>query len=176
MLCYDARVQRSWLVGVLVLAACSKTAKPEGTERPSADGWRCFVLDPADTNPEHQTVTHIRQRVVDGRIESDSVLSTGKAGGANRMVLVPKGDHLEDAKMGGVLTARLLAADGSHWTLSFRPEKGSGALNQPFDEDSVITDGVLTVTSMFTNEGTKTTIRYVPASCDVVVAELAKYP
>jgi len=173
-MCYDGRVQRSWLVGLLVLAACSKTAKSPPADT-SPDGWRCFVLDPADTNPEHQTVTHIRQRVVEGRIESDSVLFTGKGAGANRMVFKPVGDHLETAQ-GPVLTARLLSPDGSHWTLAFRPEKGSGAMNQPFDEDSLIADGVLTVTSMITNEGTKTSIRYVPASCDDVVAELAKYP
>ncbi len=140
----------------------------------SPDGWRCFVLDPADTNPEHQLVTHVRQRVIEGRIETDSVMFMGKGGGANRMVLHPVGDHLEDTRGGGAITARLLAADGSHWTLAFRPPAGSGAMNQPFDEDSVIADGVLTVTSMV--GGGKTVIRYVPTSCDVVVAELAKYP
>ncbi len=171
--CYDAGVQCARLVGFLVLAACSKTAKPEGLEV-SPDGWRCFVLDPTDTNPEHQLVTHLRQRVIEGRIETDSVMVTGKGGGANRMVLSPVGDHLEDARGGGMITARLLAADGTHWTLAFRPAAGSGALNQAFDEDSVIERGVLSVTSMV--GGAKTVIQYVPASCDVVVAELAKYP
>ena len=132
------------------------------------------MLDPADTNPEHQLVTHVRQRVIEGRIETESVMFTGKGGGANRMVLKPVGDHLEDARAGGMITARLLAPDGSHWTLAFRPQAGSGAMNQPFDEDSMINDGVLTVTSMV--GGGKTVIRYPAASCDVVVAELAKYP
>ncbi len=171
--CYDGPVQRSWLVGLLVLAACSKTANPEAV--PAApDGWQCFVLDPSDTNPEHQLVTHVRQRVIDGRLESESVMFTGKGGGANRMVLKPVADHLEDARGGGVITARLLVPDGSHWTLAFRPEKGSGAMNQPFDEDSMIDSAGLTVTSMV--GGAKTVIRYPAASCDVVVAELAKYP
>ena len=172
-LCYDGRVQWSWRVGLLVLAACSKTANPEAVTA-SPDGWQCFVLDPADTNPEHQLVTHVRQRVIEGRIETESVLFTGKGGGANRMVLEPVGDHLEDARRGGMITARLLASDGSHWTLAFRPQAGSGAMNQPFDEDSLIDGGVLTVTSMV--GGGKTVIRYPAASCDVVVAELAKYP
>jgi hypothetical protein len=172
-LCYDGPVQRSWRVGFVVLAACSKTANPEAVPA-SPDGWQCFVLDPADTNPEHQLITHTRQRVVGGGIEIESVMFTGKGGGANRTRFVPVGDHLEDARGGGAITARLLTPDGSHWTLAFRPEKGSGAMNQPFDEDSLIDGGALTVTSMV--GGGKTVIRYLAASCDVVVAELAKYP
>jgi hypothetical protein len=104
----------------------------------------------------------VRQRVIEGRIESDAVF----AGGASRLVLSPKGDHLEGTVKGTAVTARLLAADGSHWLLTI-----PGRL----DEDSTIDgDGVLTVTS---HEGsTKTVARFLPASCDVVVAELAKYP
>ncbi|MBL9016023.1 MAG: hypothetical protein JNL83_17680 [Myxococcales bacterium] len=166
-------MQRLALLAILV-GCGSKEAPPP--KPPGPGDWQCFVLDPADTDPAHQTVTHLRQRVVAGGIESESVMFTGKGAGAHRLKLVPVGDHLEDAASGSSITARLLAADGSHWMLSFRPPAGSGAMNVAFDEDSTIVDGILTVTSMIVGDPKKTVIRYVPASCDVVVAELAKYP
>lgn len=156
MVCYDGHVQRLALFAILV-GCGSKEAPPPS--RSAADGWQCFARHPGDPAGG---VTHVRQRVVDGRIESDAVFP----GGASRLVLAPKGDHLEGTVKGTAVTARLLGADGSHWMLTI-----PGRL----DEDSTIDgDGMLTVTSM--EAGTKTIARFLPASCDVVVAELAKYP
>ena len=161
-MCYDGHVQRLALLGFLV--GCGSKEPPQEAPPPKPAGpgeWQCFTRDPGDrSTPEAST--HTRQRVIDGRIESDAVY----AGFATRLVLRPVGDHLEGTASGTQVIGRLLVADGSHWTLSI-PGK--------FDEDSTIgADGVLTVTTM--SGGQKSVLRYVPASCDVVVAELAKYP
>ncbi|MBL0216186.1 MAG: hypothetical protein IPQ07_20165 [Myxococcales bacterium] len=153
---------------IFMLAACSRTEKPAPAAAP--DGWQCFTRDPGEPDRPDGNVTHLRQRVIEGRIESDSVFVQGGSGGATRLVLKPVGDHLEATLRGQTVTARLLVADGSHWTLSYR-DTGKGLV---FDEDSVVTDGVLTVTSIDAQQ--KTAVRFVPTSCDVVVAELAKYP
>ena len=157
--CYDGHVQRLALLGFL--AACgSKEASPPQPVPPAAPGdWHCFTRHPGDPAGG---VSHVRQRVVEGRIESDAVFP----GGASRLVLSPKGEQLVGTVKGTAVTARLLVADGSHWMLTI-----PGRL----DEDNTIdADGVLTVTSH--EAGTKTVARFLPASCDVVVAELAKYP
>lgn len=163
-MCYDGHVQRvdhaGALVGVLVgfIVACGSKDTP-AVKPPAPGDWQCFARHPQDPAGG---VTHVRQRVVDGRIESDAVFP----GGASRLVLSPKGDHLEGTAKGTAVTARLLTADGSHWLLTI-----PGRL----DEDSTIdADGMLTVTSM--EAGTKTIARFLPASCDVVVAALASYP
>ena len=159
-MCYDGHVHRLALIAFLV-GCGSKEASPEGASpKPPGPGeWHCFTRHPGDPAGG---VTHVRQRIVEGRIESDAVYP----GGASRLVLTPKGDHLEGTVKGTAVTARLLAADGSHWMLSI-----PGRL----DEDSTIDGGgMLTVTSM--EAGTKTIARFLPASCDIVVAELAKYP
>ena len=154
--CYDGHVKRLALVGILV-ACGSNDAPPKPAAAP--DGWQCWARHPGDPAGG---VTHVRQRVIDGRIESDAVFP----GGASRLVLAPKGDHLEGTVKGTAVTARLLAADGSHWILTI-----PGRL----DEDSTVdADGLLTVTSM--EAGTKTISRFLPASCDIVVAQLAAYP
>jgi hypothetical protein len=154
--CYDGNVQRLALIGILV-GCGSKEAAPPAPPLPG--DWQCFSRHPGDPAGG---VTHVRQRVIEGRIESDAVFP----GGASRLVLTPAGDHLEGTVKGTAVTARLLAADGSHWVLTI-----PGRL----DEDSTIdSDGLLTVTSM--ESGTKTVAHFVPASCDVVVVELAKYP
>ncbi len=119
---------------------------------------------------EEGNITHLRQRVIEGRIETDSVFVRGTTGGATRLVLTPVGDHLEATVRGQTVTARLLAADGSHWTLSYRDTSKGFVL----DEDSTLVGGVLTVTSIDPTQ--KTAVRYLPASCDVVVAQLANYP
>lgn len=155
-MCYDGDVHRLALASILV--ACGSKEAPAPAP-PAPGDWRCFARHPDDPTGG---VTHVRQRVVDGRIESDAVFP----GGASRLVLAPKGDHLEGTVKGTAVTALLLAADGAHWTLTI-----PGRL----DEDSTIDrDGVLTVTSL--EAGTRTVARFLPASCDVVVAELAKYP
>jgi hypothetical protein len=165
--CYDVAVHR--LTMVLALAACSRSSR-EPAPATSADGWQCFARDPAEPMREEGTITHLRQRVIDGRIETDSVFVRGTAGGATRLVLAPVGDHLEATVRGQTVTARLLTADGSHWTLSYRDTSKGFVL----DEDSMLADGVLTVTSIDPMQ--KTAVRYLPASCDVVVAALASYP
>lgn len=154
--CYDGHVQRLALIAFLVGCGSKEAPAPPP---PGPGDWHCFSRHPGEPAGG---VTHVRQRVIEGRIESDAVF----AGGASRLVLRPKGDHLEGTVKGTAVTARLLVADGSHWMLSI-----PGRL----DEDNTIdADGILTVTSM--EAGTKTIARFVPASCDVVVAELAKYP
>ncbi len=153
----------------LALAACSKSTR-EPAPAPMADGWQCFARDPADPMREEGNITHLRQRVIDGRIESDSVFVRGTAGGATRLVLTPVGDHLEATLRGQTVTARLLAVDGSHWTLSYRDTSKGLVL----DEDSMLADGVLTVTSIDPTQ--RTTSRFLPGSCDIVVAALANYP
>jgi hypothetical protein len=162
-------VQRVGLAGFFMLAACAKDGKPAPAAA-SADGWQCFARDPAEPDQPQGNVAFIRQRVIQGRIESDSVFVQSGAGGATRLVLTPNGDHLEATLKGQLVTARLLVADGSHWILSYKDD----AHGLSFDEDSVIAGGILTVTSM--DGGAKTAVKFIPASCDVVVAELAKYP
>ena len=162
-------MQRLRLVSFFVVAACAKDGKPSPAAAP-ADGWQCFARDPAEPDQPQGNVGFIRQRVIEGRIETDSVFVQGGAGGATRLVLTPKGDHLEATLKGQLVTARLLVADGSHWILSYKDD----AHGLSFDEDSVIAGGILTVTSM--DGGEKTAVKFIPASCDVVVAELAKYP
>ncbi len=157
------------LLIVLALAACSKSTREPAAATP-VDGWQCFARDPGEPLRAEGNITHLRQRVIDGRIETDSVFVRGTAGGATRLVLAPVGDHLEATVKGQTVTARLLAADGSHWTLSYRDTSKGVVL----DEDSMLADGVLTVTSI--EEAQKTAVRYLPASCDLVVAELASYP
>jgi len=165
-------VHRSGLAISFLLAACSKGPKPAPAADP--DGWQCFARDPAEPDLPQGNVQYLRQRLIAGRIETDSVFVQGGAGGATRLVLKPVGDHLEATLRGQTVTARLLVADGSHWTLSYR-DTSRGLV---FDEDSMLADGVLTVTSIDPGDKapTKTAVRYLPASCDVVVAELARYP
>ncbi len=160
-------------LGVLVLAACSKSA---GAPAPavSPDGWLCFARDPAATELAQGSVSHVRQRVIDGRLETESVFVQAGRGGASRLVFQPAGDHLEAVVRGVPATARLLAPDGSHWVLSYSdPARGL-----TFSENSMIASDVLTVTSIDASAPgpTSAPVRFLAASCDVVVAELAKYP
>lgn len=119
-------------------------------------------------------VTHTRQRLVDGGITIESVHVQAGRGGATRLAFKPVGDHLEATLAGVVVTAKLLKPDASHWTLSYN-DPASGLT---FSEESVLAKGVLTVTSTDPGEGQPVTtpVRFLPTSCAVVVAELAKYP
>jgi len=159
--------------GILVLAACTRSA---GDAAPAAspDGWLCFVRDPAAPELAQGSVSHVRQRVIDGRLETESAFVRAGHGGASRLVFQPTGDHLEAVVHGVQATARLLAPDGSHWVLSYSDPKR----DVTFSENSMIAGGVLTVTSIDPSASGPASppVRFVAASCDVVVAELAKYP
>lgn len=136
--------------------------------RPDPDGWQCFARDPATPD---SAVAFTEQRFLPDRIEVNTVFTNGEAGSASRLTLTKVDDHFEEHLPAGDYTAQLLLESGAHWTLSYREHKGDRAA----DEDSVVENGVLTVTSMY-GDGTKTVTRLVPASCDDVVAALAKYP
>jgi hypothetical protein len=166
-----------------LLAACEKsTPKPAtvGNElKPAPGDWQCFVRDPNEPDLPQGNVTHTRQRLIDGRLEVESVNVQLGNGGATRLVFRPTGDHGSrptlEAKLGGVtVTAKLLAPDASHWSLSYRDPESK----LEFAEEDTLAGGVLTVISTDSSDSgpVKTAVKYVPASCDVVVAELAKYP
>lgn len=146
----------------LLTCGCSREAQKAPPTPVDPDGWQCFQHDPAEGT---DGVAYVRQRVVAGRVESDSVFT----GGASRLVLAPVGDHLEATVRGVKMTGHLLVPDGTHWTVSFEAPKGGQV-----DEDSVVEGGILTVTSM--QGGARASARYVPVSCDAVVAALAQYP
>ena len=167
----------TWPVVLVVLgvAACERSARSTPSEAPrAADDWRCYVRDPQQPALPQGDVTHTRQRLVEGRLETESVHVQAGRAGATRLVFTPIEDRLE-ATFGGVtVTPRLLAPDASHWTLAYS-DPASGL---EFTEESRVAAGVLTVTSTDPGEdGPVTTpVRFVPASCATVVAELAKHP
>lgn len=159
-----------------LMAGCGKSDPSAASPTTSADGWQCFQRDPAQPAAAQGNITFVRQRLIEGHLEADSVFEAGagSGGGASRLVFKPAGDHLEAQVKGVAMTARLLTADAAHWVLSYAAP-GHG---RTFSEDSVLADGVLTVTSIDPSGDppTRTPVRFLPASCDAVVAALAAYP
>ena len=163
-------------LGILVvLAACERTSSPPSPPEPDASGWRCYTRDPKQPALPQGDVTHTRNRYVDGRLELESVNNQGGMGGALRLVFKPAGDHLEADFRGVPIKVKLDTPDGVNWTLSY----DDPAAGLSFQETNRVKDGVLTVTSTDPDgQGSAevTPVRFLPAPCSVVVAELAKYP
>ena len=159
-----------WLVllALAPLVACEKAAPPEAIAATTADGWQCFERAPGESPDPQGDVTFSRHRVKDGALEVESVHHQAGQGGATRLKFLPVGDHLEGTLYDLPLTVKLLAADGSHWTLS------SEKSHPTFHEESKLVNGRLIVTS--TDAGEVAKHEFVATSCDNVVAELAKYP
>ena len=150
------------------LAACEKARPPEAEAATTVDGWHCFERSPSEPADPQGDVTFSRHRVKNGVLEVESVHHQAGQGGATRLTFTPAGDHLEATINDLPLIVKLLAPDGSHWTLD------SQKSHPTFHEESLVKDGVLTVTS--TDAGEVSTHRYLATACDNVVAELAKYP
>lgn len=151
-----------------MVVACEQ-ARPAVVEAASTvDGWHCFERAPDEPADPQGDVTFSRHRVTNGVLEVESVHHQAGQGGATRLTFTPAGDHLEATLDGLPLVVKLLAPDGSHWTLD------SQSSHPTFREESVVTDGVLTVTS--TDAGEVSSHRYIATACDNVVAELANYP
>jgi hypothetical protein len=161
-------------VVVIAVAGCGSSSSPSGTPAPDPSGWRCYVHDPKQPVDPAGWVTHTRNRYVDGRLELESVNNRGP-GGAMRLVFAPAGDHLEARLQGVLVTVKLDTPDGLNWTLSY----DDPATGLSFQEADTVKDGVLSVTSTDPDGhgGAKVTeLRFLPAPCSVVAAELAKYP
>lgn len=169
----------NWLVLLvwIALPGCERSSAPApvaGEAARAPDAWRCYVRDPREPARPQGDVTHTRQRLIDGRLELESVHVQAGRAGATRLVFTPVGDHLEAVFGGVTVTVRLQAPDASRWALAYS-DPASGL---EFTEENVVADGVLTVTSTDPGEAgpVKTPVRFVPAACSIVVAELAKHP
>jgi hypothetical protein len=169
-----------WIAPMLfILVGCDSTK----ASQPAQTGeWRCFVMDPKTPELLQGNVTHTKQRLHDGRLETQNVhIQAGRAG-STRLVYRPVGDHLEATLGAGTIVARLEAPDATRWTLHYRDASG-----WEFTDEFVIDDTGLTITSIDPKHeleikagakkgSKKTVVRFLPASCDVVDAELAKHP
>lgn len=182
---------------VLTLVGCSSSGsapKPAGdpepaaspVQRPSvpppaASAWRCFVLDPKEPELPQGNVTHTKQRLIDGRLETANVhIQNGRAG-ATRVVYRPAGallgNRLESDFHGVTIVAELHQADASHWTLDYH-DPSSG---WRFTDESRIDASGLTITSTDPapageSGAVTTTVHFLPAPCEVVDAALARHP
>jgi hypothetical protein len=167
---------------ILLLSAACHTGTSSGTTLPprtaaQANGeWKCYVVDPKEPSLPQGNVTHQKQRLVDGRLEFQSVhVQFGKAG-ATRLVFSPVGDHLETVYRGVTMIAKLRgdARDPMHWTLHYAdPMNGL-----EFSEESVSDRVGLTVISIDRHGDAiaRSNVRFLSAPCTQVDAELAKYP
>jgi hypothetical protein len=162
------------LLGILtVLVACGGGSSKGPAIQPDPSGWRCYTRDPNQPALPQGDVTHTRSRYADGKLELESINNQGGQAGVTRLVFSPVGDHLEANFRGVAVLVRMDTPD--NWTLSYN-DPASGL---SFQEKNKVENGVLTVTSIDpTEDGSakETAVRYLPAPCSVVVAELAKYP
>jgi len=84
---------------------------------------------------------------------------------------------LADFTLGRVpITIKLDTPDATSWVLRY----DDPVAKVTFQEKNVVANDILTVTSIDPGEAgkaaTETPVRFLPAPCSVVVAELAKYP
>lgn len=182
---------------VLVLTGCSSPGsapKPAGDPEPVASPaqqpsapepapgtWRCFVVNPNQPELPQGNVTHTKQRLIDGHLETANVHVQHGRAGATRVVYRPAGgllgNRLESDFHGVTMVAELHQADASHWTLTYHDPSSGWRFT---DESRIDTNG-LSITS--TDPGppgedsvVKTTVHFLPAPCEVVDAALARHP
>jgi hypothetical protein len=164
---------KAWWLWLGVLGACGKT-EPKPPPAAAADGWQCFVVDPKQPVLPQGNVTHIKQRFIEGRIETANVNVQGDRTAATRLVYRKVGDHYESELSGLRLFAKLYKPDASHWAIRVVDDK----LGYNFEDEMRIDATGLTVTS--TEHGVegapKSVVKHLPAPCSVVDAELAKHP
>jgi hypothetical protein len=130
-------------------------------------------MDPETPKLHQGNVTHRKERLVNGRLETQGVHNVRGHTGATRIVYEKVGDHLEATFNDGVLVVTLLNPDGTHWMMRYSDPHG-----WTFTDETEMVPGGATIKST-DNSPTGpvvTVVRFLDAPCSVVDAELAKYP
>jgi len=151
----------------------AKTA-PQAVHPGAKAPWKCHVVDPEEPTREQGNVTHTKQRLLGDTLEYASVFHQYGEYGVQRLSFRRSGDVFTTSLAGVPVVATLGEKDGSRWSLRYE-DPGNGIT---FEESMALdADGILSVTSKDPRpDGITTVRRYLPASCETVDRELAKYP
>jgi len=130
-------------------------------------------MDPKTPTLHQGNVTHRKERLENGRLETQNVYTVRGHTGATRIVYEKVGDHLEATFGAGVLVVTLLNPEGTHWLMRYSDSRGWTYT----DETEVVPGGVTIRSTDESPDGPVVTVgRFLDAPCAVVDAELAKYP
>lgn len=141
---------------------------------PAPPGWRCFVSHPDTPVIEVGNVTHMKQRLSPDRYEAANVNVRDGVHRVTKLTVPRVGDVYQVDWEPGTLTLRLLDARGDHTSTHYVDPSG-----WEFTDEEVIDADGKTVTSTDLDASgapVKTVVRFVSSPCDVVDAEIAKYP